>query len=195
MDAERWTAIHQIDAVTDQPQCGMTHGGSHPTYLAIAPLAEAELQPCCGDAETRPDRRIALRERLPVFGGKEFCLCRSCALLLDHHSISEGIQLGETRNPLHLHPVGAPVAEAWIRQALLQATICSQHQQPFAVGVKTTCCIDIGNVYPVSQASPAAAGFRCELTQDPIGLVKQNCQECSPKQISSASPQLEASLM
>ena len=33
-----------------------------------------------------------------------------------------------------------------------------------------------------------------ELAQDAVGLVQQKCQECSPKQISSASPQLEASL-
>ena len=195
MKAEGWTTIHQIDAVTDQPQRWMAHSGSHATNLAVASFTQAESQPSCGDAETGTDRWIALRQRLPVFSGQKLHLGWSCAPPLDHHPISEGIQLRSLRDALNLHPVGAPVAEARVRQALLQATIGSEQQQSLAVGIKPTCCIDIRNVHPVGQTSPAAAVFRCELAQNPVGLVKQDCQECSPKQISSASPQLDASLM
>ena len=195
MKAEGWTTIHQIDAVTDQPQRWMAHSGSHATNLAVASFTQAELQPSCRDAETGTDRWIALSQRLQMFGGEKLRLCRSCASLLDHHPIPEGIQLRSVRDALNLHPVSAPVAESRVREALLQATIGRQQQQALAVGIKPTCCIDIRNVHPVGQTSPAAAVFRCELAQNPVGLVKQDCQECSPKQISSASPQLDASLM
>ena len=78
---------------------------------------------------------------------------------------------------------------------MLQAAIGGEEEQPFAVGVQTTCRINIRNIHPVGKAAPSAARFRCELTEDAVGLVKQKCQECSPKQINSASPQLEAPLM
>ena len=87
------------------------------------------------------------------------------------------------------------MAEAGVCQSLLQTTIGGEEEQPFTVGVQTTCCIDIRDIHPVGKAAPSAARFRCELTQDAVWLVQQKCQECSPKQINSASPQLEASLM
>ena len=194
MKAEGWTTIHQIEAVTDQPQCWMAHSRSHATDLAVASFTQAELQPSCRDAETGTDRWIALSQRLPMFGGEKLRLCRSCASLLDHYPIPEGIQLRSVRDALNLHPVSAPVAESRVREALLQATIGSQQQQALAVGIKPTCCIDIRNVHPVGQASPLAARFRRELAQNSVGLVEQKGQEWFPKQINSASPQLEALL-
>ena len=130
-----------------------------------------------------------------MFSSKTFGPCRPGALLFDHYPIAKGIQLALIRTALHLRPVGAPMAEAGVCQSLLKATIGGEEEQPFAVGVQTTCCIDIRDIHPVGKAAPSAARFRCELTQDTVWLVKQKCQECSPKQISSASPQLEASLM
>ena len=87
------------------------------------------------------------------------------------------------------------MAKAWVCQPLLQTTIGCEQEQPLAVGVQTTCCIDIRDIYPVGKASPSTVRFRCELAQDSVWLVKQKCQECSPKQINSASPQVEASWM
>ena len=85
--------------------------------------------------------------------------------------------------------------EAWVCQPLLQATIGGQQEQSFTVGIQTTCCIHIRDIHPVGKATPSAARFWCELTQDSEWLVQQKCQEGSPKQINSASPQLETSLM
>ena len=130
-----------------------------------------------------------------MFSSKTFDPRRPGELLFDHHPIAKGIQLALIRAALHLHPISAPMAEAWVCQSLLQATVGGEEQQPFAVGVKTTCRIDIRDIHPVGKAAPSAARFRCELAEDSVWLVKQKCQECSPKQINSASPQLEASLM
>jgi len=130
-----------------------------------------------------------------VFSAKTLGPCRSGELLFDHHPIAKGIQLVLIRAALHLHPVGAPMAEAWVCQPLLQTTIGCEQEQPLAVGVQTACCIDIRDIYPVGKASPSTVRFRCELAQDSVRLVKKKCQKCSPKQINSALPQLEASLM
>ena len=130
-----------------------------------------------------------------MFSSKTLCPCRPGELLFDHHPIAKGIQLALISTALNLHPVGAPMAKAGVCQSLLQAAVGGEEEQPFAVGVQTTCRINIRNSHPVGKAAPSAARFRCELAEDSVWLVKQKCQECSPKQIKSASPQVEASLM
>ena len=120
---------------------------------------------------------------------------RSRALFLDDNALAECVQLGGDRRSLHLHPVGAPVAETGIGQPLLKAAVACEQEKAFAVGVQTPGRIDPRDVNPISQTTPATVGFRCELTQNPKGLVQKERQECFPKQSSRASPQLEASLM
>lgn len=65
------------------------------------------------------------------------------------------------------------MAKAWLSEALLQATVAGQDQQPFAVGVKTASGIDLGHVNKVAQAPPTAPFLQRELTQDAKGFVKQ----------------------
>ena len=87
------------------------------------------------------------------------------------------------------------MAETGIGQPLLKAAVACEQEKAFAVGVQTPGRIDPRDVNPISQTTPATVGFRCELTQNPKGLVQKERQECFPKQSSKASPQLEASLM
>ena len=101
---------------------------------------------------------------------------RSRALFLDDNALAECVQLGGDRRSLHLHPVGAPVAETGIGQPLLKAAVACEQEKAFAVGVQTPGCIDPRDVNPISQTTPATVGFRCELTQNPKGLVQKERQ-------------------
>ena len=80
----------------------------------------------------------------------------------------------------NLGPIAAPMAKARVGEPLLQPAVACEQQQPFAVGIQASGRIDPWDIDEISQASPAAARFRGELAQHPIGLVEeQGCQKPS----------------
>ena len=113
---------------------------------------------------------------------------------MNHHSPLKLIQLAVIRAALHLDPILSPVAKSRVGEALLQPAVVGEQQQPFAVGIEPPSSVNIWDWDPVGKASPAALSFRCELTQNPIGLMQQKDQLCAPKQSNRASPQLDALL-
>ena len=195
VQAEWRAAIHQVHAVADQPQGGEADSGRHAPHLTIAPFREADRQPGGWNAFSFADWWLPFRQCLPALASEMVDAGRSCALFLNDNAFAECVQLGRNWSSLHLHPIGAPVTKTGIGQALLKAAVGGEQEEAFAVGVQTPGRIDPRDVNPISQATPATVGFRCELTENPKGLVQKERQECFPKQSSRASPQLAASLM
>ena len=98
---------------------------------------------------------------------------RQGALPLNHQALAQvlqGLRLGEA---LHLHPVATPVAPGRIGEALLQTAVAGEQQQAFAVGIEAAGGVDVRDRDVIGQATPAAARFRCELAEHPVGLVEQ----------------------
>ena len=181
--------------MANQPQGGKTDCGRHAPHLTVAPFGEADCQPGGRNALSCADWGLPFRQCLPVLAGEMVNTRRSCALFLNDNALAQCVQLRGDRHSLHLHPVGAPVTETGIGQTLLKATVGCEQKETFAVGVQAPSRIDPRDVDPVRQTPPSAVGFRCELTQNPEGLVQKERQECFPKQSNRASPQLAASLM
>ena len=113
---------------------------------------------------------------------------------MNHYSLLKLIQLAGICATFYLNPILSPVPKSRIGEALLQSAVVGEQQQPFTVGIEPPSSVNIWDWDPFSKASPAALSFRCELTQNPIGLVQQKDQLCAPKQSNSASPQLDALL-
>ena len=195
VQAEWWAAIHQVHALANQPQGGEADCGCHSPDLTIAPFSEADRQPRGWNAFSFADWGLPFRQCLPALAGEMVNARRSRALFLNDNAFAECIQLGRGWCPLHLHPVGAPVTEKGIGQSLLKAAVGGEQEEAFAVGIQSPGRIDPRDVNPISQTPPSTVGFRCELTQNPKGLVQKERQECFPKQSSRVSPQLAASLM
>ena len=180
--------------MTNQPQCGEAHGCGHPPDLAVASFAEFKTNPAGWNRAAFANRRLAIADCLCLVLRQQPCFGRTGQAPLNHHASLKLIQLAIGSATLHLNPILPPMAEARIGEALLQPTVIGEQQQAFAVGIEAPSSVNIGNGDPLSETSPATLRFRCELTQNPVGLVEQQGQLCAPKQSRRASPQLEALL-
>ncbi len=165
--------IHQIDAAADQAQGGQPDSSCHATHLTVAPFLQAQFEPSGGDGAPFTDRRHPIRPLLNLFAAEMLSPSRQGLAPLHHHAITQLLQLLLRHCALHLHPIGAPVAEAGIGEALLEPPFSGEQQQSLAIRIKAPGGIDPGYGHQISQAAPTAARFRGELAEHAVGLVQQ----------------------
>ena len=125
------------------------------------------------DAFAKADRRVTFGQGRNGIPFQPSHLSRKGLPALDRNSVAELLQLVLIGCALHLHPVAAPMAKAWIGESLLQLPVAGEQEQAFAVGIQAACGIDPWQLDQISQAAPATAWFWRELTQASIGLVQQ----------------------
>ena len=118
---------------------------------------------------------------------KPLCFRRQGATALNDNTIPKLLQLFDGGRAFDLRPVAAPMAKAWVGEALLQATVAGEDQKPLAVGVKTPSGVDLGHVNKVAQAPPTAPFLWRELTQDPKGFVQQQRRQVSSRSLASST--------
>ena len=110
---------------------------------------------------------------------KPLCFRRQGATALNDNTIPKLLQLFDGGRAFDLRPVAAPMAKAWVGEALLQATVAGEDQQPFAVGIESPRGVHLGHINKVAQATPPASLLRRELTQNPEGFVQQQRRQIS----------------
>jgi len=146
----------------------MAHRGSHASYLAVASLAQRDLDPAVGDRFARADRRIPRPEgrRLdPARPG------RTRGPVAQRQAVAQLLQGLVIRHALKLRPVGFPGGAARIAEARLQGAVVGQQEQALAVVVQAACGIDSRHRDEVGESLLSSA--RTELADHAEGLVEQ----------------------
>jgi len=146
----------------------MAHRGSHASYLAVAPLAQRDLDPAVGDRFARADRRIPRPEgrRLdPPRPG------RASAPVAQRQAVAQLLQGLVIRHALKLRPVGFPGGAARIAEARLQGAVVGQQEQALAVVVQAASRIDPRHRDEVGEGLLPLG--RTELADHAEGLVEQ----------------------
>ena len=170
LQSEGMGSIHQIDGHAHEPEGGESHGRCHPAHLAVASLPQLDLEPRCRDRASLPDRWLPF----PQHGiQNDSGASRQGSPSLDVQSPAQIVQAGLAGFPLHLDPVGAPMAPAGVGESVLQPTIAGEQQQAFAVGIEATRRVHLPLLDPVGQAAPSTAGLTAELAEHAVRLVEQ----------------------
>jgi len=174
IEAQGWSAIHQIDGHSHQPQGREAHGRCHPAHLAVATLTQGDLQPGGGDGGAKTDRRIPGRQVRDLQGADPG---GQGGPALQQEAPAQLLELLGGWRALHLHPIAAPMPPSRIGELVLQRSMVGEQQQALAVGIKASGGVHTRTVEVVGEGAPAAAGFGRELTEHAVGLVEQQgCQ-------------------
>ena len=109
---------------------------------------------------------------------KPLCFRRQGATALNDNTIPKLLQLFDGGRAFDLRPVAAPMAKAWVGEALLQLPVAGEDQQSFAVRIQPAGGVDLGHVNKIFKATPTASFLWRELTQHPEGFVQQQRRVC-----------------
>jgi hypothetical protein len=140
--------------------------GRHPPHLAVAALAQRELEPRGRHRLAEADRHRARRQRRRLL--EQAHLGRSRAPALDHHAVRERAERRRIRPALHLHPVRARVREARCREAMGEAAVVREQQQALAVVIEAADRPHAGDVD--QRAEPGMAARRREARDHAVRL-------------------------
>jgi hypothetical protein len=139
--------VHGPDRDPDQPECGMTDGGGHPTDLPIHSFRKDDFQPAGRDALTPAngdragrDNRVTLQD---PYGSRP---CRS--IPESHPAPSENIQGVFVRDLLYLNKVRSRVRKPGFRKPVADFLVVCQYQQPFALRIEPSNRIHPGGKGP-----------------------------------------------
>ena len=152
----------------DQAQRGQAHGCGHAPHLPVAPLLDAQFNPCAWLGLAHPDRRRARPQpwRLIDQTGPS----RAGDAVVQRDAQAKRVQRMHIGLAFDLHPVDFFHFVAGVRNPRLQGAVVGQQQQAFAVGVQPAGYINAGHLDDVFQTAPATLGR--ELTQHALGLVQ-----------------------
>jgi pimeloyl-ACP methyl ester carboxylesterase len=141
-------------------------GRGHAAHLAVAPLAQHQLEPGGRDATAGADRHRARREgRLPR---KQPRLGRRGAAALHHHAAGERAQRRGAGRALDLHPVAARVALARLGERAREGAVVGQQQEPLAVVVEAAGGVDALHRDEAREAR--VTGLGAEAREHPVRL-------------------------
>lgn len=152
-----------------QPQGRKADGRSHAPHLAVAALADGELDPGRRNIAAETDWRMTRPQpRL----GKEARRRRAGPPVAELHPVAQAFQRGVRRRPFDLHPVGFGQLVFRVRNARLQLAVVGEQQQTLAVVVESSSRAYLRYMDELGQG-PAAVFVR-ELAQDIERLVEQD---------------------
>ena len=119
-------AIPQIQAPADQPQRGKANGCCHAPHLTVAAFSELELQPTGGHAEPVADWWIALSDGTGDRWIQQLGPRWAAGAVFELDAPPERFEICFCWCPLHLGPVLAPVAKAWVGELMLQLAVAGE---------------------------------------------------------------------
>lgn len=96
------------------------------------------------DGFAKTNRWITLRQVGLCIASQPVDASGEGPLALHHHPAAKQFQCLRCWSPFHLHPIAAPMAEAWVGDALLQQAVIGEQQEAFAIGIQPPCWVDLG---------------------------------------------------
>jgi hypothetical protein len=111
------------------------HCCGHSAYLAILSFSEREANPGIRNRPANADRHWSRRERR--FCGEELRCSRARAAVPEIDSRGETVECVVGWDPLHLHEIGARVADRRIGEVAAEHLVTWEQQETFAVSVES----------------------------------------------------------
>ena len=142
----------------------------HASHLAVASLIEGDFQPAGGYGFAFADRRVARPQ--PGRFSDPLNTCGQGRTIVERDAGAQRGQRIFRWQAFNLNVVNFTGALAGLSQRSLQRAIVGQHQQAFAIAVKTTRGVDPGDGNKIFQR--AAPGFVRKLRQHIVGFIEQD---------------------
>ena len=138
-------------------------------HLAVAALPQAQFNPA-GGRGSPADRRCPFLEFGNGIALEPAGLGGPGQPLLNHHTVTQLLQLLLIRQSLHLRPVAPPVSEQRIGQLMLQAPVTGRRSSPSLSASRRPAAYTSGT--SIQPGIPNGCGFSGELAEHAVRLVQ-----------------------